>query len=51
MVQARKKILCIEDDREAAALIVEELAILVDAGKGLAQRTADGRDLLQLLGR
>jgi len=26
MVQARKKILCIEDDREAAALIVEELA-------------------------
>jgi DNA-binding response OmpR family regulator len=25
-VQARKKILCIEDDREAAALIVEELA-------------------------
>ena len=26
MVEARKKILCIEDDREAAALIVEELA-------------------------
>jgi DNA-binding response OmpR family regulator len=26
MVHARKKILCIEDDREAAALIVEELA-------------------------
>jgi DNA-binding response OmpR family regulator len=25
MGQARKKILCIEDDREAAALIVEEL--------------------------
>jgi DNA-binding response OmpR family regulator len=26
MAEARKKILCIEDDREAAALIVEELA-------------------------
>ena len=26
MAQVRKKILCIEDDREAAALIVEELA-------------------------
>jgi CheY-like chemotaxis protein len=26
MAQPRKKILCIEDDREAAALIVEELA-------------------------
>ena len=26
MVEARKKILCIEDDREAAALIIEELA-------------------------
>jgi DNA-binding NarL/FixJ family response regulator len=26
MMEARKKILCIEDDREAAALIVEELA-------------------------
>jgi DNA-binding response OmpR family regulator len=26
MPEARKKILCIEDDREAAALIVEELA-------------------------
>lgn len=53
MTEARKKILCIEDDREAAALIAEELvdrgyevSIAHDGGTGLAAILRNMPDLV-----
>jgi hypothetical protein len=50
MVEPRKQILCIEDDRETAALIVEELAdrgfeatgVVLRALCGVGDRCASG---------